>query len=84
MLRDPATVLQREFGVTLPAEVTVQVVAEDAHTQYLVLPPALDDMELTDEQLELVAGGEIFFGVAAAVTAAMLAAGVIYMVVEGV
>jgi hypothetical protein len=59
LLRDPKAVVAREFGAPLPAEVTMQVVAEDAHTQYLVLPPALSDLELSDEQLEQVAGGEV-------------------------
>jgi hypothetical protein len=58
LLQDPATVLQQELGVTLPADVTLRAVAEDAHTQYLILPPLLSEMELTDEQLEQVAGGE--------------------------
>lgn len=38
-------------------------VAEDAHTQYLVLPPVLSEMELSDEQLEQVAGGEVVMAV---------------------
>src|SRR5215831_661209 len=59
LLQDPTAVIAREFGTPLPAEVTLRVVAEDAHTQYLVLPPALDDLELSDEQLEQVAGGEL-------------------------
>jgi hypothetical protein len=58
LLQDPRAVVEREFGTELPAEVSMQVVAEDAHTQYLVLPPALDDLELSDAQLEQVAGGE--------------------------
>jgi hypothetical protein len=59
LLANPKAVVQREFGVPLPPEVTVQVFAEDAHTQYLVLPPALSDLELSDDQLEQVAGGEV-------------------------
>jgi hypothetical protein len=58
LLQDPRAVVEREFGTELPAEVSMQVVAEDVHTQYLVLPPALDDLELSDAQLEQVAGGE--------------------------
>jgi hypothetical protein len=59
LLQDPKEVIRREFGEGLPAEVAVQAVAEDAYTRYLVLPPALDDLELSDEQLEQVAGGEV-------------------------
>src|SRR5215831_3222160 len=39
LLQDPKAVIQGEFGTGLPAEVGIQVVAEDARTQYLVLPP---------------------------------------------
>ena len=59
LLQNPAAVVAREFGTALPAEVTMRVFAEDARTQYLVLPPALSDLELSDEQLEQVAGGEV-------------------------
>ena len=59
LLQDPKAVVEREFGEELPVEVALQVVAEDAQTQYLVLLPALDDLELSDEQLEQVAGGEV-------------------------
>ena len=59
LLQNPKAVVEREFGEGLPMEVALQVVAEDAQTQYLVLPPSLDNLELSDEQLEQVAGGEI-------------------------
>jgi len=59
LLQDPKGVVQREFGEGFPPEVALQVVAEDAQTQYLVLPPSLDDIELSDDQLEQAAGGEI-------------------------
>src|SRR5262249_35966638 len=59
LLQNPTAVVEREFGTPLPAEVTLRVVAEDARTQYLVLPPVLSDLELSDEQLEQVAGGEL-------------------------
>src|SRR5262249_32875995 len=39
LLQDPRAVVEREFGEGFPAEVALQVVAEDAQTQYLVLPP---------------------------------------------
>ena len=64
--------IEREFGAGLPAEVAVQVVAEDAHTQYLVLPPALEDLELSDEQLEQVAGGEMVVATTFMVTVSLL------------
>lgn len=81
LLQDAKAVTEQEFGTALPADITLRTVAEDARTQYLVLPPALNDMDLTDEQLEQVAGGELFglgfaavmliaFGIPAAVSVA--------------
>jgi hypothetical protein len=60
LLQDPVTVLQQELGVTLPAGATIRAVAEDARTQYLILPPQLSEMELSDEQLEQVSGGLVW------------------------
>ena len=72
LLQDPKGVITREFGTGLPAEVVVQVVAEDARTQYLVLPPPLEDLELSDEQLEQVAGGELVIAVGIAGSAVLI------------
>ena len=69
LLQDPRAVIEQEFGTPLPAEVTMRVVAEDAHNQYLVLPPTLEEMELTDEQLEQVAGGEVLGTIGVLLTA---------------
>ncbi|MCL6612922.1 MAG: NHLP leader peptide family RiPP precursor [Peptococcaceae bacterium] len=44
-----------QLGVQLPEDVEVKVVEESAGVVYLVLPVNPD--ELTDEQLEVVAGG---------------------------
>jgi hypothetical protein len=76
LLQDPVPVLQQELGVTLPADANMRVFAEDAHTQYLILPPLLSEMELTDEQLEQVAGGEFLFSATAIAVAVTIAAGV--------
>lgn len=59
LLRDPKGAVGQELGVGLPAEITLQAYVEDADHQYLILPPAMEDLELTDEQLERVAGGEV-------------------------
>lgn len=61
LLADPKATVEREFGAGLPAGVSLKVLAEDSANRYLVLPPALNDLELSDEQLEQVAGGETFF-----------------------
>lgn len=61
LLADPRAAVERELGARLPPEVRVQVVEETADTVYLVVPPAsqagAEDGELSDSQLESVAGG---------------------------
>ena len=79
LLQNPAAVVAREFGTALPAEVTMRVFAEDARTQYLVLPPALSDLELSDEQLEQVSGGEV--GIITTVVLSVLGVGFVSGVV---
>lgn len=51
-------VIEREFNVQLPAEMSVQVLEENPNTLYFVLPMyPTSSKELTEEQLETVAGG---------------------------
>jgi hypothetical protein len=57
LLDDPKGVVSQELDVDLPDDFTLQCFANDANHQYLVLPPALEVSELTDEQLESIAGG---------------------------
>ncbi|MBD2001715.1 MULTISPECIES: class IIb bacteriocin, lactobin A/cerein 7B family [Cyanophyceae] len=59
LLSNPKAVIEREFGVQLPHEVNVHVMEEDSSNLYFVLPacPNLSGAELSDEQLETVAGG---------------------------
>ena len=83
LLQDPRAVVEREFGTGLPAEITMRVVAEDAHTQYFVLPPALSDLELSDEQLEQVAGGEVFVATAVVLSAVVVGGSIAISVVRG-
>jgi hypothetical protein len=57
---DPQGVVERELGGQLPAGLQVKVLAESADTFYLVLPANPDRApagQLTDQQLEAVAGG---------------------------
>ncbi len=58
-VRDPKRVLERELGIRMPNNIHVQVVEESATTVYLVLPqvPTSTGAELSDEELEAVAGG---------------------------
>ncbi len=59
LVRDPKRVLERELGIRMPNNIHVQVVEESATTVYLVLPqvPTSTGAELSDEELEAVAGG---------------------------
>ncbi|HEX5848026.1 MAG TPA: NHLP leader peptide family RiPP precursor [Rubrobacter sp.] len=61
LLEDPRATMERELGAPLPEEMRVEVVEETADTIYLVLPSAssagAENDELSDEELEAVAGG---------------------------
>ena len=57
---DPQSAVEKALGSKLPAGVQLKVVEETADTFYLVLPANLDRApagQLTDQQLEAVAGG---------------------------
>jgi hypothetical protein len=78
LTRDPRGTLQREFNTSIPESVTIRVVEEDANTIYLVLPPApIGAEELTDADLEAVAGGEKKIAIATIAAGATTAAAVI-------
>ena len=59
LLTNPQAVLSREFGVEFPQEVQIQVLEENSTSLYFVLPmsPMEITEELSEEQLEAVAGG---------------------------
>ena len=59
LFSNPKAVIEREFGVQLPAEVSLKVMEENPTNLYFVLPmrPDLSGAELSEEQLEAVAGG---------------------------
>jgi hypothetical protein len=64
LLSDPKAAIAREFGVEIGDEATLQVHEETADTVHLILPPRPQEGELSDEQLDSVAGGmsEPFLG----------------------
>jgi hypothetical protein len=60
LVEDPKGAVEEELGPSLPEEVQVVAVEETADTIYLVLPgtsPAGETGELSEQQLESVAGG---------------------------
>ena len=61
LLEDPEATIERELGFRLPEEVRMVAVEETPDTIYLVLPsvsPLGQGEELSDRELEEVAGGE--------------------------
>jgi len=61
LLANPRAALAEIAGIEIDASVTVVVHEETADTFHLVIPPALPD-ELSEDQLEAVAGGSATFG----------------------
>jgi len=59
LLHDAKATMVQELGVTLPEVLDIQFFVEDDHHQYVVLPPGVAGKELSDEELETVAGGEV-------------------------
>jgi hypothetical protein len=63
LLADTTGTLERELGVRLPAGVSVTVLEETPTSRYLVLPPVPTGAggELSDDELEAVAGGNDWY-----------------------
>ena len=62
VVSDPKGMLERHIGQKLPADLKIFVHEEDANTLHFSLPPAPSNtMELSDEDLEKVAGGTELF-----------------------
>jgi hypothetical protein len=62
LIEDPKGAVEQELGTQLPEGVRVVAVEETADTIYLVLPsapPIGEAGELSDQQLEVLAGGEV-------------------------
>jgi hypothetical protein len=61
LLADPKAAVEQELGRQLPESIEVRAVEESADTIYLVLPSASaagEGGELSDQELEAVAGGD--------------------------
>jgi len=59
LLRDAKEVVAQLLNVTLPDAFTIRCFVDDDANQYLILPPTLEAMVLTDEQLEHIAKGDV-------------------------
>ena len=59
LISNPRAAIEREFGQQVPESINIRVLEETGNTIYVVLPkkPSID--ELSDEQLEAVAGGGV-------------------------
>ena len=65
LLQDPQQTLEREFGLIIPHGVAIQIHEETPTALHLVLPMKQltgELMELSDEELKEVAGGDIVYG----------------------
>jgi hypothetical protein len=58
LLAEPKAVAQ-EYGISIPAELEVRVVENTPTLVHIVLPARPAVAELSDEQLEAVAGGQM-------------------------
>jgi hypothetical protein len=56
LLADPAAIAQ-EFGLPVPSGIELRVVEDSPTVRHFVLPPRPNMSELSDEQLDQVAGG---------------------------
>ncbi len=88
VLQDPKGLLERHLGQKLPEQLKIFVHEEDAHTLHFSIPPAPANLtELSDEDLEKVAGGtEIWVTtlmVSGVVAGTVAASGVISGVASG-
>ena len=54
LVADPKSVIQQEFGVTIPDNINVVVHESDMQTVYLALPP---NPVMDEEQLEAISAG---------------------------
>ncbi|MEH1770611.1 NHLP leader peptide family RiPP precursor [Nostoc sp.] len=61
LLTNPKAIIEQEFGVEFPADLNVSVREENSTTLYFVLPlrPQIEGRELSEEELESVAGGTL-------------------------
>jgi len=63
LLKNPRAIVEKQFSMALPDNLTVKAVEESANTIYVVVPHAVAaGAELDDADLEKVAGGSTVKG----------------------
>ena len=76
VVSDPKGMLERHTGQKLPAQVKIFIHEEDANTLHFSIPPAPSNLtELSDDELERVAGGTDLFVTAFAIATGVVSAG---------
>src|SRR5215472_15624760 len=76
VLSDPKGMLEGHTGQKLPAQVKIFIHEEDANTLHFSIPPAPSNLtELSDDELERVAGGTDLFVTAFAIATGVVSAG---------
>ena len=63
LIEKPKEVIETEFGRKIPESIKINVLEENQETVYLILPyvPVLNfEVELSEAELEAVAGGDIW------------------------
>jgi hypothetical protein len=59
LMSDPRLLMEKQLGMSIPANVNIKVVEETPDTYYIVLPHIVrEGAELSDSDLENVAGGK--------------------------
>lgn len=56
LLSDPKSALEKELGVVIPEDIKIEVHVESMKALHLIIPAAHTD-ELTDDDLDAIAGG---------------------------
>ena len=79
LLSNSKGVIEREFNVQLPEQINVQVMEENPTSLYFVVPvrPEIAGHEISDEQLEAIAGG-VVNAIPTKISAALTIAGVAF------
>ncbi len=59
MINDPKGVVERQLNTKLPTDVKIKAAVETADTAYVVVPYIAKEGELSDADVEKVAGGKL-------------------------